>query len=681
MAKVELLAPAGDMASLAAAVASGADAVYFGLEGLSARRSFAEFTLDEAGAARRFAHSRSVKVYPALNSLVKGRELGRVMEALDFLAALPVDGLIVQDLGVYHLARRHFPGLPLHSSTLFAAHNSAGVAALKKMGFTRVVLAREMSLEEVGAAARIEGVDLEVFVHGALCFSISGLCLASSFYGGKSGLRGLCTQPCRRLFRKGAHKGRYLSAADLSLIEHARGLKELGIRALKIEGRMKRPDYVAGVVAAYRSVLDAREDELASRVKDAKELLGSLSGRRLSTGHLMAETSPGVLIPHLSGASGRLVARVAGQKGDRALIKVRQPFRKGDVLRPETGKPKEQRAFRVREITVEKKRVGEARAGDRVNIRPDRGLGPGANLFLVSRTDASRRWEAEARRLIKVQKSAREPKRWRSILDGCPRRREPGEERLYIKVGRVDALREALALPADGVFLCGGLGELRRLTGRVKTIRKAGPRLGVGLPPVIFEESLKGYAVVIGELAQMGIERFLVANVGHLELFEGCAGRLMGDYTLNVLSGAGLCAALELGMDSQVLSLEADLDTLGDALRGGRGAEPVVSIYARPPLLVSRFKPFSGKKAELSGPKGERLVAEAKGGLSLVYEQRPLCLFGHLREIREMGLRSFIIDLSHERAARGELRRLFEGYKRMKPPKSYSIFNLTGGLE
>lgn len=253
----ELLAPAGQVESFWAAVEHGADAVYLGLKQLSARASATNFTLEELAVLLPFAHRRKVSVYVALNSILTAGDIPRTLDLLQALDDLKVDALIVQDPGLFFLVRQFFPDLRLHASTLMAIHNHAGVAQLGRMGARRVVLARELNLREIAEIARQTTVELEVFVHGALCYSYSGLCLASSFRGGHSGLQGRCVQPCRLQFKQGRKEGFFLSCNDLCLLTALPELKRLRIAAFKVEGRMKSADYLAQVVRAYRLVLDA----------------------------------------------------------------------------------------------------------------------------------------------------------------------------------------------------------------------------------------------------------------------------------------------------------------------------------------------------------------------------------------------------------------------------------------
>lgn len=250
--RAELLAPAGDFDTALAAFDAGADAVYCGLADFSARAFAHNFSPDDLRNLMRVARATSRKVYVTFNTLIEEAELERAAEKLALLESIGVDGIIVQDLGVARLCKEHFTSLALHASTQLVAHNLEGVLAIKELGFRRVVLARELTLEEVQIIAQRSGVEIECFIHGALCYSISGLCLYSAMEKERSGNRGRCAYCCR-LPLDGAYP---FSMKDLRLSEEARLLAQAGVASLKIEGRMKSALYVASVVKHYREILD-----------------------------------------------------------------------------------------------------------------------------------------------------------------------------------------------------------------------------------------------------------------------------------------------------------------------------------------------------------------------------------------------------------------------------------------
>ncbi len=259
---MELLAPAGDMDALVAAVEAGADAVYLGGKALSARKNAGNFDAEGLTRAADFCHERGRRAYVTVNTLIRDEEFATLFELAEQMARAGVDAAIVQDFGVAAALKAMLPDLELHASTQMAVHNRQGVDFLRENGFTRVVLAREMAFSEIEKSAN-RGVQLEVFAHGALCVSCSGQCLMSSLIGGRSGNRGLCAQPCRLNYQlEGLAvnvEGALLSTRDLNQLENLPRLKEIGVGSLKIEGRLKGSEYVGQVTAAYRRALDALE--------------------------------------------------------------------------------------------------------------------------------------------------------------------------------------------------------------------------------------------------------------------------------------------------------------------------------------------------------------------------------------------------------------------------------------
>ncbi|MDD1705365.1 MAG: U32 family peptidase [Methanoregula sp.] len=349
----ELLAPAGSPAAFRAAVAAGADAVYLSGKRFGARKFAANFSDGEIEEAITFAHERGVRVYVTVNTLLHDRELPGAVEYLLWLWSVGVDALLVQDTGLIRLAREVVPGLVLHASTQMTIHNSAGVSWAAEEGLSRVVLARELSLEEVNQiAAETEetGVGLEVFAHGALCYCYSGQCLLSSVIGGRSGNRGICAQPCRKPYtlvtgtideygrpvtvKEHALPGPYLlSPMDLCTYRHLPELVSSPVASLKIEGRMKSPEYVALVVSTYRKALDSiAAGPWAPDPRAERELLLAFN-RGFTSGYLLGKRYGSVMGRDAPDNRGLCIGTVTGYDNGRRTVTVRL----GGPVIPETG--------------------------------------------------------------------------------------------------------------------------------------------------------------------------------------------------------------------------------------------------------------------------------------------------------------------------------------------------------
>ncbi len=344
---IELLAPVGTKEALVAAVESGANAVYLGGKMFGARHYAPNFTDEELAEAVRFAHLRSVMVYITVNTLTDDSEMPALADYLRHLYKIGVDAIIVQDLGVAAVAREIVPALPLHASTQMTVHNLEGVQFLAAMGFTRVVLARELALQDIEHICKNSPVAIETFIHGALCISYSGQCLMSSIIGGRSGNRGRCAQPCRLPYTlvdaagndllQAADAGEYLlSPKDFNTIEVLPDLIHAGVTSFKIEGRMKRPEYVAVVVDAYRRAIDsylASQNNYAVSAQDRKDL-AQIFNRDFTTAHLFGKKGRNMMSDRRPNNRGVRVGRVLTYQapGKIAVIKLDEPLAVGDII-------------------------------------------------------------------------------------------------------------------------------------------------------------------------------------------------------------------------------------------------------------------------------------------------------------------------------------------------------------
>ena len=331
--KLENLAPAGNREALDRAVAAGADAVYLGYAAFSARAGAGNFDEDALREAVHFAHLHHVHVHVTVNTLIKDGELSGVMEVLRLLNEVRVDAVLVQDLGVMHLARTCFPDLPIHASTQMALHNATGVEFVKRHGLTRAVLARECSLAEIRKAADV-GIEIEVFGHGAQCVAVSGQCLFSSMIGGRSGNRGRCAQPCRLPYTYWGKTAAWLSPRDVCMRDYLPDLVKAGACSVKLEGRLKRPEYVATIAASYRKGIDLVEQNAFRPADDAERegLTQIFSRGGFMNGYAMGAQDAGVIYPDRVNHGGVPIGTIEAIAGGMARLKLTRDLNDGDGL-------------------------------------------------------------------------------------------------------------------------------------------------------------------------------------------------------------------------------------------------------------------------------------------------------------------------------------------------------------
>jgi U32 family peptidase len=289
---------------------------------------------------------------------------------------------------VARIIRNHFPSIPLHASTQMTIHNTPGVKMLEQLGFQRAVLARELAVDEIAAIAASSPVEIECFVHGALCFSISGQCFFSSLLGGHSGNRGRCAQPCRRLYNHRGKEGHYFSTSDLSAIDMIPDLVKAGVKSLKIEGRMKSAEYVASVVEAYRTVLDAPEKAHKEALTAAKGILKYSFGRTPTKGFLASKQPDDIANPWQKGGTGRFIGQIKSIKGKSLIFETRDALHVGDRLRAQPKSDMAGQAWTVRELVFNRKKCMEAPAGSIVEVETPFSFSVGDSIYKVSSKEA-----------------------------------------------------------------------------------------------------------------------------------------------------------------------------------------------------------------------------------------------------------------------------------------------------
>ena len=374
MKTIELLAPAGDVDSFVAAVQNGANAIYLGGTVFNARAFAKNFDDEQLQWAVHYGHARGVKIYVTVNTLFKDEEFDELIQYIDKLYQYQVDALIIQDIGLFHLVKTRHPDFELHMSTQAAIMNQEAVRYFEEQGADRVVLARENTLEEIRAICQTTPLEVEVFVHGALCVAYSGQCLMSSMIGKRSGNRGQCAQPCRLKYqlKKGDqlldHKIPFLlSPKDLMTIEHVGDLIDAGVTSFKIEGRMKRPEYVASVVKAYRKAIDAHIASKSISLDEDIHHMKSMFNRDYTTGYAFHDDH--VVKGDYSGNKGVIIGKVLSYSKKNKLVKIQllDDLKQGDSIVFETidkGRP-------VNKIYLNHKLVSQAHCHDVVEIEFD----------------------------------------------------------------------------------------------------------------------------------------------------------------------------------------------------------------------------------------------------------------------------------------------------------------------
>lgn len=596
----ELLAPAGSMDAVRAAVQNGATAVYLGFGTFNARRGAKNFSAEEMRQALLYCRLHGVKTNVTVNTLVSDRELPALLDDVRLLLEAGADALIVQDLGAARRIRQAFPDAVLHASTQMTVHSLEGAIAAKNMGFSRVVLSRELPLSEIKSITQHAGVETEVFVHGALCMCYSGQCGLSAVIGRRSGNRGLCAQPCRLPY---GGKNQYpMSLKDLCLLPRLRALCDAGVSSLKIEGRMKRPEYVAIVTKIYAAVL--REGRAPTR-EEMDTLTKVFSRDGFTQGYLEDSIGPAMFgtrsaVPEsglkpLYDAAARTYAE--GQEHSCVPVSFVLTARAGQplTLRADDGAhtacvtaPEPERAQK-RETTAEdaekslRKTGGTIFDAQHVETQLDGGL------FVPAKTLNDLRRQALAQ--LEQQRMAVPPVRTGETAEAeAPALGLPFSGYTVQVRDMAQLTDELAALPVESMYV--PLSEVTRHRARAQELIAAGCTLVPVLPRIVWDREQDGVCEQLRLCRQLGCTAALCGNIGQIALVQRMGFVPYGDFGLGAFNSDALDALRGLGVQRQTLSFELRLPQVRD-IRKPMETELIVS--GRLPLMLTENCMIAGK--------------------------------------------------------------------------------------
>lgn len=584
----EILAPLGGLSDLPAALNTGADAVYLGLSEFSARKNAENFSVEELKITCKECHLRGVRVYAALNTLVYDSETERFAECVKNAAKCGVDGLIIQDLGAAEIAKRVCPRLPRHASTQMTLNSAAGVNAAQQLGFCRAVIGRELSFEQIKRIAENTAIELEVFVHGALCVCISGQCYMSSIFGGRSGSRGLCAQPCRLDFTCGDRHS-VISLKDSSLVPHLKELDDIGIASLKIEGRMKRPEYIACAADACRKSLDGGE-------YDFERLSGIFSRGGLTDGYFtgsmkdMQGTRSREDVDNsakaLNGIKALYKAEFPRIRVDiRTVLKAGEPAFAcascGDIsaaVQGEVPQAAVNSPLTAESVCSRMSKLGGTQfyAGE-VSAETDEGLNLSASALNALRRDLVEQLSAAV-----LAKNTPDYK-LRELTPPLFAEHESTPMKWRCEVYSAEQLRQAAELPFELIY-----APMRLLDG--STSDK--DRIAV-IPPFVLSDCEDEVRERLRQLRAEGFTAGLAHTLGHALLLREEGYKIHGGHRMNIINSyaAGVCG--KFGFEDITLSFE------GTAAQLAEISSPIprgIVAYGKLPLMIMRRCPISGGK-------------------------------------------------------------------------------------
>ena len=714
---VELLAPAGNVESLDAAIGEGADAVYLGLKSFNARMRTTNFAWNQFEAAVESLHRQHKKVYVTVNTVCEERETERLYRFLSYLKEVGPDGLIVQDYAVMRLAQEFFPNMELHASTQMNVESSAAVRLLQKNGVKRVVLARELGLEEIKKIKTETAAELEVFVHGALCVSESGLCLFSSFLGGKSANRGMCAQACRRFYTAevpgGIKQGYYFSPCDFELIDYIPALIEAGVDSFKIEGRMKSAEYVGSVVAAYRYVIDHYKEDKKGAIATGKRILSSDFARSKTTYWYGFENqSEGVekageliLNPDQAGGTGLYLGKIAGTKpAEKGLVeairnaanpdtppeqlRIQMAYLKGGTYEPDPGDSIRihkkddtgRMSHKIRTVELDEK-------SDRRWIDIPSGFTTGDEVYLLQYKANTKRYPHvlpnDIGRYRKQPKDEMLP-----ILDVTPVAQKELDyfpDGLYVQVSSIPDLFAVQGMNPVRVILEYNNETSYDLLNHKTVLPYSKKQLYISFDPFCSSSQEDKLLQELSSLMDDGFINFVANNLAHIQLIK----QVKKDKPINIIAGPYLytfnrwaVSWLEnQGLGAFIMPYENSRRNLEATWEQNVRSRVLVPVFAYPALFRMRFKLPSDYDFTYFEDKEEKVfkVNSTPDG-SFVMPEEPFSIVDKTAFIKQAGFKKILVDFSKTKVSRSQIKAITTSMSKGQPLPGISRFNWKDGF-
>ncbi|HEX3038000.1 MAG TPA: DUF3656 domain-containing protein [Oscillospiraceae bacterium] len=656
---IEVLAPAGSPETLLAAVRAGADAVYLGGSAFSARANAQNFDNEALKSAVEYCHVRGVKVYLAVNTLLLQNELQSALSFIQYACTLPVDALLVQDAGLLSLVQKCAPNLRLHASTQMSIHTPAGAAALYKTGFERVVLSRELSLPEIKEISTAAPIELEVFVHGALCMSVSGQCYFSSVLGSRSGNRGLCAQPCRLPFSTQGGTGHDLSLKDLSMITRIDALADCGVISAKIEGRMKRPEYVAAATAACRKAADG--EPVPPELMENLRSVFARSG--FTTGYLDAKRGREMFGTRTKedvvGATNAVFSELKElYHEERQCVPIEFYI---EIVRDEpltlAVKDRDGHAATASGDVPQQavnRAIDEERCSEQLHKT-------GGTPFVCEKIDfeievglsvpisAINKLRREVLENLECQRSQKPPIAFSMCEIPQPGTHQAKPMRLRARFFNAQEI-PPLAKQCELIYV-----PLSTGTEQLVKLKESGMNIALEIPRGMFGRE-KQIKAALKNASLVGIKDVWAGNLGAVAIAKELNMRVHGGFSLNITNTAALEWYSEFGLTDTELSFEL---TLAQAAAIGGAMPRGLLLYGRLPLMLCRNCPAANSEQgcrncrtapNLTDRRGIHFPIQCVGGCSEILNSVPLAFSDRLNEIKnqDFGVLHFTVENSVE---------------------------------
>ncbi len=654
--KPELLLPAGNVESFYAAIEGGADAIYLGTKHFNARERAANFSPQQLKTMVNYAHKHHVKVYVTLNTVIKNKELPELLQVLFQLQQIAPDAIIIQDMAVWHIVQSYFPNIEIHASTQMAHHNSLGVSFAKKSKIQRIILARELSFPELKQIAKHPAAEIEIFVHGALCYAFSGMCLFSSYLGGMGANRGLCKQACRRVYH-GKSSGFHFSMKDNELIDYVPEFMQMNVSSLKIEGRMKPAEYVYRVAKAYRMVIDNPK-----RLQEAKALLELDLGREKTAWFMGGNVSESIT---QAPATGKLLGKVINTRQDSFSLHSDIELSKGSRIRVFSHGVSEHQTFKVQEASYQN--------GVCTVVKPDHKAKQGDDVYLAGIPEKQFPSKLQGK-MQTIKLNMPFPLQKKITKELIIHQKPIRQSEIITRINELQWLPKVDLREIKYLIINLSLKEWETFDTKSGLVRKFADKIVIELPKFIPEGKLSRYKNMCQDFFHQGIRRFSISHLSQKEMLPKKSWVLANE-NIYSFSDVSIISLKRNGINDYIRPVENDYPNL----IAGNDRYGIIPMYFHPHLFVSRMPVKTGESFHENN--GKNYLHHVVDGITYIIPEEPVSLTQYKNKLENKGFKRYLIDLSFTKVSSNRFKTIVKRLKQSEQIQPSGNFNFKAEMK
>ncbi len=657
---LELLLPAGNVENFRAAIEGGADAIYLGLRQFNARARASNFTYAQFVSLLEEAKTKNIKVYVTLNTVIKNSELPQLLDMLWFLTNTSVNAVIIQDWGVYYLLKKYFPKLVIHASTQMGNHNSLGANYSQQKGIERVILARELTKTELQIISKKTSVELEYFVHGALCYSFSGMCMFSSYLGGVGANRGMCTQNCRRAYSD--NKNKYLfSLKDNQLIDELDDLTKMGIASIKIEGRMKSAEYVYTTASSYRKALENKRE-----TANAKAALKSDMGRDKTAYFFGGNVSDAIT---QNPNTGIYLGKVIKLSQEGILFESNKELENGYRIRFVSKKTEEQINYKLTDF--------QSRGANQYYIKfQHESIRKNDKVFLIGGLSPFK-FSNKIKQQVRVPETKIPQAMRQRILKSMMIRQEKSRSKLFLRIDQVQWMRKIWLDKIDYLILNLSTTEWKTFNPQLPFVKKNARKIWIELPKFIPENKIEFYKLAIQKFYKQGIKQFMLSHLSQKMLLPQAAQFAVNE-NVYVFNDASSKLITEEGARFFTYPMEIDFSSLY-SMKNRNGIMP---LYFYPDLFYSRMPvAVQNKESVFEDDHQRKFKKLVKDGVTIVRPEVVVSMLKHRPKMEKLAYHKFMVDFTGISPSKHVFNKIMQAYQKSEAMGGTTSFNLRRELK